>query len=89
MSPNLHILTKEQMLHKFIDEGWEQNKLPGFDYDIPSSGRYKTCRRWRNGTTVMAFLIDRAYPNNPSTVVCLLRDENNNLYSYDEAFFAI
>ena len=84
----LHILTKEQMLRKFIDEDWEQ-KLAMFNCTIIPCGEHKTIKKWRYGTTTMGCTRERRYsPAQVTTLVCLLRD-GNDLYSFDESYFTL
>jgi hypothetical protein len=88
MTPTLHVLTVEQLLQKFIDEGWEQ-KLSGFHCSITPSGDHKTIKRWHDGPLTICCIRERQYsPSNTVLLVCLLRDEND-LYSYDESYFTL
>jgi hypothetical protein len=83
--PRLHILTKHQMLCKFIGEHWEE-KLALCDCTISPIDHNKTIKRWFAGNVTMGCI--RAYKNNPDPLVCFLRD-GDDLYSYDEAYFTI
>jgi hypothetical protein len=88
MPPNLHILTQEQMLRKFIDEQWEQ-KLAMFTPSESHHGENKIVRMWHEGTITMGCIRIRQYsPSNVKTIVCLLRD-GDDLYSYDECYFSL
>lgn len=84
MPPNFHILTKDQMLSKLLEENWYQ-KLAKYQCLITPCGRHKTIKRWFDGTTTMGCVREyRGSPgDDPAVVVCLLRD-GNELYSYDE-----
>jgi hypothetical protein len=88
MPPNLNILTQDQMLRKFNDEGWEQ-KLSSYQSSSSHHGENKIVTIWRDGSTTMGCIRVRQYaPDNVKTLVCLLRD-GDDLYSYDESYFTV
>jgi hypothetical protein len=88
MSPKFHILTQEQMLRKFTDEGWEQ-KLSAFEYTPKPCGEHKTIKTWHDGAITVGCIRERQYsPSQTVILVCLLRD-GDDLYSYDESHFQL